>query len=108
MAILRRPVVMTQWLSGVCALAAVGGLLLATSLLAGADAAKSGDKDKAAAKGRPEGEPVRKQLVRPKSWPAEQPLPLVRSNCAACHLTAGRELTAAVVNFAAARMTWPR
>ncbi len=91
---------MTRWLSGACAVAAVGGLLLATSLLAGADAAKSGDKDKAAAKGRPEGEPVRKQLVRPKSWPAEQPLPLVGSNCAACHLTAGRELTAAVVNFA--------
>src|SRR5438105_4175802 len=43
-------------------------------------------------------EPVRKELVKPKDWPAGHPLPLVGSNCAACHLTAGRELTAAVVN----------
>ncbi len=57
------------------------------------------DKPKAPAKGRPEGEPARKQLVKPKDWPEGHPLPLVGSNCAACHLTAGRELTAAVRNF---------
>ncbi len=48
---------------------------------------------------RVEGQPVAKKLVKPPNWPADHPLPLVGSNCAACHLTAGRELTAAVVNF---------
>ena len=46
-----------------------------------------------------QGEPVVKQLVKPKGWPGGHPLPIVGSNCASCHLTAGRELTAAVVNF---------
>jgi formate-dependent nitrite reductase cytochrome c552 subunit len=54
----------------------------------------------AAAEKRPEGEPAVKKLVKPKDWPAGHPLPTVGSNCASCHLTAGRELTAAVVNFA--------
>ncbi len=54
---------------------------------------------KAPAKAKPEGEPVRKQLAAPKNWPAGHPLPTVGSNCVACHLTAGRELTAAVKNF---------
>ena len=39
------------------------------------------------------------KLVAPKNWPAGHPLPTVASNCAACHLTAGRELTAAVEHF---------
>ena len=51
------------------------------------------------ARQRSEGEPVRKKLVKPQDWPAGHPLPLVGSNCVACHLTAGRELTAAVVHF---------
>ncbi len=72
----------------------VGGYLLAASLLAAAE----GDAKKAAA-GRPEGQPAQKKLVKPKNWPKDHPLPLVGSNCANCHLTAGRELTAAVVNF---------
>jgi hypothetical protein len=58
------------------------------------------DQPLRAAKGRPEGRPAVKKLVRPAGWPPNHPLPLVGSNCAACHLTAGRELTAAVVNFA--------
>jgi hypothetical protein len=41
-----------------------------------------------------------KPLVAPPKWPAEQPLPIVASNCARCHLTAGRELTAVVADFA--------
>jgi formate-dependent nitrite reductase cytochrome c552 subunit len=41
-----------------------------------------------------------KPLVAPPKWPADQPLPTVASNCARCHLTAGRELTAAVANLA--------
>ncbi len=48
----------------------------------------------------PAGEsPVSKEFVKPDNWPKGHPLPLVESNCATCHLTAGRELTAAVVNF---------
>jgi hypothetical protein len=46
-----------------------------------------------------QGQPAVKTLTKPKGWPDGQPLPIVGSNCAACHLTAGRELTAAVVNF---------
>lgn len=44
---------------------------------------------------KPADEPPRK-LVAPKDWPAGLPLPQVASNCASCHLTAGRELTDAV------------
>lgn len=55
--------------------------------------------DKKPATGRPEGKPAVKKLVKPKNWPEGHPLPIVGSNCASCHLTAGRELTAAVVNF---------
>jgi formate-dependent nitrite reductase cytochrome c552 subunit len=40
-----------------------------------------------------------KKLVKPKGWPEGHPLPIVGSNCASCHLTAGRELTAAAINF---------
>ncbi len=43
--------------------------------------------------------PVPKKFVKPDNWPKGHPLPLVESNCATCHLTAGRKLTAAVVNF---------
>jgi hypothetical protein len=43
--------------------------------------------------------PAPRKLVAPKTWPAGHPLPTVASNCAACHLTAGRELTDAVVHF---------
>ena len=43
--------------------------------------------------------PSPRKLVAPKTWPAGHPLPTVASNCAACHLTAGRELTDAVVHF---------
>lgn len=41
-----------------------------------------------------------KPLVAPANWPKDHPLPEVASNCARCHLTAGRELTAVVVDFA--------
>src|SRR6266702_798134 len=67
--------------------------VLMATYVACADEAKSPDK------GRPEGEPAKKKLVKPENWPVGHPLPLVGSNCASCHLTAGRELTAAVVNF---------
>ncbi len=75
------------------AAAALAGFLISLGLLAGQAA------DKPAAKARPEGEPAVKKLVKPKNWPAGHPLPQVGSNCASCHLTAGRELTDAVINF---------
>lgn len=71
------------------------GLLLVAPFFA---AAEGDSKKEAAPRGAPL-KPAVKKLVRPKNWPADHPLPLVGSNCAACHLTAGRELTAAVVNF---------
>jgi len=43
--------------------------------------------------------PTPRKLVAPKNWPADHPLPVVASNCVACHLTAGRELTDAVKHF---------
>lgn len=39
-------------------------------------------------------------LAAPPNWPPNHPLPQVASNCARCHLTAGRELTLAVKDFA--------
>jgi Cytochrome c3 len=36
----------------------------------------------------------------PKTWKAGDPVPHVKSNCVRCHLTAGRELTAPVQDFA--------
>lgn len=36
----------------------------------------------------------------PKWWNAGDPVPIVKSNCVRCHLTAGRELTAPVQDFA--------
>ena len=70
-----------------------GAILLSTTsyMVAG--------EGKADAKAKPEGEPARKTLVSPKNWPEGYPLPRVGSNCVACHLTAGRELTAAAKNF---------
>jgi bacterioferritin-associated ferredoxin len=79
-------------------------ILASVLLLAAFSLITKGDDSPAAAgrpasNGRPEGEPVVKKLVKPKNWPPGVPLPVVGSNCAACHLTAGRELTAAVTNF---------
>src|SRR5262249_30235271 len=36
----------------------------------------------------------------PKEWNPADPLPIVKSNCVRCHLTAGRELTAPLRDFA--------
>jgi len=101
-----------DWMCGMLVLGLVAGAvcwresgvgrgvrLAGAALIVAALLVMSGRVVPAADKARPEGEPVRKQLVKPKNWPANHPLPLVGSNCAACHLTAGRELTAAVTNF---------
>jgi len=97
-AVLAATILLASW-SGIRApllacLALLCGCLLGATLLVAADKPKNAEAAK-----RPEGTPAVKKLVRPKAWPAEQPLPTVGSNCASCHLTAGRELTAAVVNF---------
>jgi hypothetical protein len=76
-------------------LAVLGGFALGIGYLAGAADTKAPGK----AARKEGGAPVVKQLVKPKNWPEGHPLPIVGSNCAACHLTAGRELTAAVINF---------
>jgi hypothetical protein len=41
-----------------------------------------------------------KPLKLPEGWKPSDPLPLEKSNCVRCHLTAGRELTAPVRDFA--------
>ena len=82
-----------SWTPAAIASAVLFSFLLATTFLPSAQAAQD------AAQGGAEAKPAVKKLVRPKGWPADHPLPLIGSNCAACHLTAGRELTAAVVNF---------
>lgn len=41
-----------------------------------------------------------KPLQRPPGWKADEPLPRANTNCVRCHLTAGRELTAPVRDFA--------
>lgn len=38
-------------------------------------------------------------LTLPEGWPEGHPVPIVRSNCMACHLNAGRELSLAVHDF---------
>jgi hypothetical protein len=79
---------------GPLVLSASTALVLATAALLSAADPKQGEP-----KTKPQGAPVVKKLVKPDKWPEGHPLPLVGSNCAACHLTAGRELTAAVINF---------
>jgi hypothetical protein len=75
-----------------CLAGFVSCAVLTGAYLSSADEAKKEEK-------KPQGEPVVKKLVKPENWPEGHPLPQVGSNCAACHLTAGRELTAAVTNF---------
>jgi Cytochrome c3 len=79
--------------------AIAGAVLCGFALVATFLAAAEGDSKKKAAPRNAGVKPAVKKLVKPKNWPADHPLPLVGSNCASCHLTAGRELTAAVVNF---------
>jgi len=43
---------------------------------------------------------VNAKLKFPRWWKAGEPVPKVKSNCVRCHLTAGRELTAPVEDFA--------
>jgi len=45
-------------------------------------------------------QPQEKALKLPDWWPAGHPVPIEKSNCVRCHLTAGRELTVPVREFA--------
>jgi hypothetical protein len=44
--------------------------------------------------------PADAPLKLPKEWDPKDPLPIVKGNCVRCHLTAGRELTAPLRDFA--------
>jgi hypothetical protein len=68
------------------------GLLLAASAETRPPATSGSPKKPA-----PEAE---KPLKLPKEWDPKDPLPIVKSNCVRCHLTAGRELTAPLRDFA--------
>lgn len=70
----------------------LGGLLL-VCLGSVADFALRADEQAAEARPDPN------ELKAPPNWPKDHPLPQVASNCARCHLTAGRELTQAVVFY---------
>lgn len=76
-------------------------VLVALGMAAGADYwLRADDRDVKAEKKQPAARPAGAPLRAPAHWPAGHPLPQVASNCARCHLTAGRELTAAVHDFA--------
>src|SRR5262245_48530288 len=53
-------------------------------------------QEKAGAAPRPADQP----LKLPEWWKATEPLPIEKTNCVRCHLTAGRELTAPLRDFA--------
>ncbi len=88
---------MLRWLVVTVLLAGVGlahswhSPSSAPRLLARVALCPAGD-DKAKAADQP--------LKLPAGWKADQPLPVEKTNCVRCHLTAGRELTAPVRDFA--------
>lgn len=69
------------------------GLFLVTS----AEPRSESSDDKAPKKQPPAAETP---LKLPKTWNPDDPLPIVKSNCVRCHLTAGRELTVPLRDFA--------
>ncbi|MBX7168419.1 MAG: cytochrome c3 family protein [Pirellulales bacterium] len=79
-------------------------LLLCGSLAEMTLVAGEGDEPSAGESPQPKAEAVAAgdvpPLVAPKNWPKDVPLPQENTNCVRCHLTAGRELTAAVKDFA--------
>ena len=77
------------WVAVLCGALVASTFAAVTSQLS-ADDKKAADTEQS---------PVPKKFVKPDNWPKGHPLPLEASNCATCHLTAGRELTAAVINF---------
>ena len=54
----------------------------------------------ACCQGDDKSKPADKPLKLPEGWKADDPLPVEKTNCVRCHLTAGRELTAPVRDFA--------
>jgi hypothetical protein len=82
----------------VLAVVVVASLATADYWLRAEDSSSRSSKrtEKKAPPKRVESEP----LKVPPNWPANHPLPQVATNCVRCHLTAGRELTAAARDFA--------
>jgi hypothetical protein len=62
--------------------------------------AKVSDGSKKAAIGRVHAGDAEAPVRLPRWWKAGDPVPMVKSNCVRCHLTAGRELTAPAQDFA--------
>jgi Cytochrome c3 len=84
----------------VCSVTPVG---LVTPSLAAADNPPTGQpagSPKKAAIGHLHANDDDAHVKLPKWWRADEPVPHVKSNCVRCHLTAGRELTAPVQDFA--------
>jgi Cytochrome c3 len=61
---------------------------------------KSSEGSKKAAIGRVHAGDAEAPVRLPRWWKAGDPVPIVKSNCVRCHLTAGRELTAPAQDFA--------
>jgi hypothetical protein len=62
--------------------------------------AKGSEGSKKAAIGRVHAGDAEAPVRLPRWWKAGDPVPIVKSNCVRCHLTAGRELTAPAQDFA--------
>ncbi len=84
--------------AAVCVAALAVCLIALADFVLGAAGEPTSEAVKKPSAAKPAASPTRK-LTAPKGWPEGLPLPRVASNCAACHLTAGRELTDAVKHF---------
>jgi hypothetical protein len=90
---------------GLAVLAAGAALLSAEQPPASSQAnkegeSKTGEAGKKAAIGRVHAGDAEAPVRLPRWWKAGDPVPVVKSNCVRCHLTAGRELTAPAQDFA--------
>jgi hypothetical protein len=86
---------MLRWLAGVLLTLSIVALATFAPLWSrqpGEIAARTDDKASQPADAKP--------LKLPEWWPAGDPLPIEKSNCVRCHLTAGRELTVPLHEFA--------
>jgi Cytochrome c3 len=93
------------FVAGIAVLAAGAALLSAQPPPAASTAnkeaePKSGEGGKKAAIGRKHAGDAEAHVRLPRWWKAGDPVPVVKSNCVRCHLTAGRELTAPAQDFA--------
>ncbi len=103
---MQRPRAMAPLIAVGVAILAVGAALLSaepppTSSSAKKDAdVKGTEGGKKASIGRVHPGDAEATLKLPRWWKGGDPVPVVKSNCVRCHLTAGRELTAPAQDFA--------